>query len=313
MRQTSLEVPPPRPPQALGRSVSFSGSVNGSHVTLPRVPVENALPMAAPMEIRTRSASNISHLDGTHRFNDIKSAISSDYVNNIGQICGLQLDPDSSVPTYISESSAYSSDSSYSTSLMTSSSLGHDVNSMYDQTSLTRNMAFANVHNPRPPVRPSRVSVGSTREFGAHFKHDVDDNTQVFVSKLNKQLVDSYKHIEKLTSDNDALKFKCSALLSRLSETERLYQDKDRECQVLKNMLDMKTKEINDQSNMKPARCTHESSVAMANTTNTSGLKTFTEHLGKVLSEDAVTELNDVLRVCVFVFLYALFRKFLIY
>ncbi|XP_052781431.1 ankycorbin-like [Mya arenaria] len=297
LRQTS--VPPPRPPITLGRSISFNGHNTVDRQRSVREPVENAL-LPSPIDGRTQSVGCIAQYDNTSRhLNDVnKSFSSSDYINH-SQLSAYNCanESDSSVPTELSESSAYSSDSSWSTSLMTQSNVGIEASGPYDQSAHARDMTYLNMRHQSLSNRPLRTSIGSMRELEACVPQESSDkhSSREFMSKLNKQLVDSYKHIEKLSSENETLKFKCSALLSRLNETEKILSEKERECEVLRNMLEVKSQEFrgNDDES-RNAHAQNEPEMTVQRTQG--GLRALTEHLGKVMSEEGIQELNDSLK-----------------
>lgn len=78
-------------------------------------------------------------------------------------------------------------------------------------------------------LRPLRASTGSVQENVS------GENLDDFNKRLQNQLIDSYKQVDKLTKENECLKGKCSTILRLLTDTERTCAEKMRENTALKS------------------------------------------------------------------------------
>ena len=134
-------------------------------------------------------------------------------------------------------------------------------------------------------------------QFDSNCGIDVNSSVREFVAKLNKQLVESYKNNEQLTIENDSLKFKCSTLLNRLTETEQQLRDKQQELACLEELLEQQRQL---RSRTEASAGTGSCEISETKSRERNGLLQFTEHIGKSMTEDALDEMQDVLRVGVF-------------
>ncbi|KAH3715660.1 ankycorbin-like [Dreissena polymorpha] len=284
LRQTSMDVlPPPRPPTTLGRSISFSGH-HSRPPSSSRLPSEHAF-LNPHMEVRANSVGNMNQLRPNDAGDAIRNYSSMEYVN-----ANHLFDSELSSPTELSESSAYSSDTSWNTTSITSSPRNVPLNTC-DQIVPQRDTPQM-LHAPRQ-IRPNRSSLGSMMQFDSNCGIDVNSSVREFVAKLNKQLVESYKNNEQLTIENDSLKFKCSTLLNRLTETEQQLRDKQQELACLEELLEQQRQL---RSRTEASAGTGSCEISETKSRERNGLLQFTEHIGKSMTEDALDEMQDVLR-----------------
>lgn len=279
-KNSSLDVPPPRPP--IGRSVSFSGKHNQSSNTA--IATQPNL-----QQSRTHSVPTIAvPYDIQKPLNDMnKSFKSSEYMNRLPAV-NLQENSLSQPSSDVTDSSAYSSDYSYRTPSFQSTS-GSEATEGSDYSVLfgsSRKVPELPPRSPVQPHRPNRLSVGSLNNY-------TDGNDPELAFVLKKQLVESYKQTEKLTAENESLNFKCSTLLSRLNETEQMCADKAKECESAKDLLEAKNKEVMDKDKLIQ---TLKSTPVISSDISKTGFKKLATRLNKELSEDTAAELQEILR-----------------
>lgn len=281
-KSSCLDVPPPRPP--IGRSISFSGK-NDSPFRA-NTPAQGGLQTAS----RTHSVGSIPS-DSQKLLNDVNRTLSSaEYANRLSLV---HHDNSLSQPlSDLTDSSAYSSDYSYRTTSLTSSG-GNEATESSDYSSVYGNSRKVPELPPRSPIpsRPDRLSI-TLRDY-------TEGNDAGLVLLLRKQLVESYKQTEKLTSENETLNFKCSTLLGRLSETEQMCSERRKECDSIKDMLEDKRKELIEKENV--IQTLRYQSVINKDFSKT-GFRHLATRLNKEMSEDTLAELHEILRVSLFVY-----------
>lgn len=204
--------------------------------------------------------------------------------------------------SFLTESSAYSSGASWNNT----SHSENDVITTMEPIATSRDFAQVPLRLNPSLTRPNRSSIGSIREISNNCP-DISSsaNSQGFMLTLQSQLVESYRTIERLTAENESLKFKCSTLLSRLSDTERNYNEKFSECEDLKRMLERgNSARENDEycARENGDHCKNNSDGATGSTSSDSdlsqhGFKQFCEHLSKEISEENALEMQEILRV----------------
>ena len=194
--------------------------------------------------------------------------------------------------SYLTESSAYSSDTSWNN---TSGSENDVMCSLDYQTPMARDMPNIKRYLPAHVTRPNRSSIGSLREMHSECM-DEFNTSQGYIAALQSQLVESYKTIERLTSENESLKFKCSTLLNRLTDTEQICGDKN-DSDVMRHAAYSHVHEngvhekLVSQALDKPTSCDTDLTKH--------GFKQYCEHVSKELSDDTVLEIQEILRVSI--------------
>ncbi|XP_060598794.1 uncharacterized protein LOC132752482 isoform X2 [Ruditapes philippinarum] len=272
-RHNSLDIPPPRPP--IARSTSFSGKGDSALNNVPDNNSENQKKLY--MASRTNSVGSIPYDTSRIFLNDVNVKF---YTENTNTHC--QQDTSLSQPTsdFTDTTSAYSSDTSWRTPSMTSSE-------PTESSDFTLNHSRTVPEVPpraRSQNRPNRLSLGSSREI---FDGSPD-------AELKKQLVESYKQTEKLGKENEVLNFKCSTLLGRLSDTEHLMKERIKECENLKELLNVKSQDIKEKEDI--IQALKNNPVTVSKVVANNGFKHFTERLNKTLSDDTLDEFQEILR-----------------
>lgn len=284
-RHNSLDIPPPRPP--ISRSTSFSGNHGDTHNTADSGGDQRTLQIAA----RTNSVGCIPYESSRNFLNDVsRTFTSSEYVNQLPSL-SHQESLLSQTSSDLTDTSAYSSDASWRTPSVTSSGGTEAMESSdYSVFGTSANRTVPDIPpRSRAPSRPQRLSIGSMRDIG-------DSGADVeFVKTLNKQLVESYKQTEKLVTENETLKFKCSTLLGRLTDTEQLCNMRSKECESLKELVDAKCVDLKEKDVV--IQTLKEQYVPPDTEPENNGFKQFSERLNKTLSDDILTELQEILRV----------------
>lgn len=204
--------------------------------------------------------------------------------------------------SFLTESSAYSSGVSWNNT----SHSENDVITTGEHIATSRDFAQVPLRLNSSLTRPNRSSIGSIREISNNCPDITSSgNSQGFMLTLQSQLVESYRTIERLTTENESLKFKCSTLLNRLCDTERNYNEKFSECEDLKRLLERGTSaRENDESCARENgdHCKNNCDGATGSTSwdsdlSTHGFKQFCEHLSKEISEENTLEMQEILRV----------------
>lgn len=276
-KQTSLDVPPPRPP--IARSTSFSGNrealLSGSSES-----------KVSQMAARTNSVGSIPYDSSRTFLNDVRQSDKS-----VSKEFSTQTYSHSHQESSLSQSSsdftdtsAYSSDTSWRTSSMTSA---HEPTESSDYSVINSPSSRSGPELPpraRTPQRPNRLSIGSMRDL-----YDGSPDAE-----LKKQLVESYRQTEKLAKENEVLNFKCSTLLSRLSDTEQLCNERLKECDSLKELVDAKILDIKEKECV--IQALKARTINVCNDMSKNGFKHFSERLNKTLSEEVADELHEILR-----------------
>lgn len=200
--------------------------------------------------------------------------------------------------SYLTESSAYSSDTSWNnnTSSMTSSSENDIMGSLESPTPIIRDMPNIKRYIPANVTRPNRSSIGSLREINTEYLDDLSPS-QGYVSALQRQLVESYRIIERLTSENESLKFKCSTLLNRLADKEQTCGDKDGEFENVRHSMDSPVFGNHVQQDVTSS--TLDITTLCDADINGHGFKQLCEHMNKEMSDDSLQEVQDILRVSI--------------
>lgn len=281
-KQNSLDVPPPRPP--IARSTSFSGNrealLNNSDCSEQH--------KMSQMALRTNSVGSIPYDTSRNFLNDVNHALCTEFVAPTYTLSQQEISL-SQTSSEFTDTSAYSSDTSWRTSSMASTGVNEPTESsdytVYNSTS-TRTVPELPPRS-RVPQRPTRLSIGSLKEL-----YDGSPDAE-----LKKQLVESYRQTEKLAKDNEALNFKCSTLLSRLSDTEQLCNERLKECESLKELIDAKTFDLKEKECV--IQTLKAKSVAVSDELTRNGFKQLSERLNKTLSDETVDEVHEILRVCI--------------
>lgn len=277
-----MDTPHLRPPLGLCRSASVNDTMLRQNTGFTQSRLTDGV-----IEPRTTSLGSFPGYDVNRCVNDISRCFQVDDMVDGNHVFISQNDSLSQA-SYLTESSAYGSDAS----ILTSCSENDLNDSLEYLTPTSRDVTQVQQRLRKHFTRPNSSSIGSLREI-SNESLDISGSpeSQGSVIALQRQLVESYKTIERLNAENESLKFKCSTLLSRLSETERTCSERQLECEHLKQLLDSSVK--------------NESGIISLNTGSTSeihenkshGFKQFCEHLSKEMTDDVITDYLDILRV----------------
>ena len=273
-RHNSLDIPPPRPP--IARSTSFSGKGDSALNNVPDNSSENDKKLH--MASRTNSVGSIPYDTSRIFLNDVNVKF---YSENSNTYCPQDVSLSQPSSDFTDTTSAYSSDTSWRASSVTS-------NEPTESSDFTLNHSRSVPEVPprsRSQNRPNRLSLGSAREV-----FDGSPDTE-----LKKQLVESYKQTEKLGKENEVLNFKCSTLLGRLSDTEHLIKERIKECESLKELLNVKIQDIKEKEEV--IQALKSKPVTLNKAVAVNGFKHFTERLNKTLSDETLDEFQEILRV----------------